>query len=135
MKRLFEKLAAWRESYSLCLVIYKLVSTFPSEEKFGLISQMQRASASVPINIAEGNCKESLKDRRRFFEISLASLNELYCECLLAKDLGYIPQESFLKAEDHIQRASYLLTKLIRSISSPKPHSSLSSHSSRSSIS
>jgi four helix bundle protein len=116
MERLFERLVAWKESYALCLRIYAVTKNFPSEEKFALVNQMRRAASSVPINIAEGNTKSSKKDRARFFEISLSSLNELDCECLLARDLGYLPEEDFVELNDRIRRTSYLINQLIASL-------------------
>lgn len=116
MTRLYEKLVAWQEAYKLSLEVYSLTRKFPNEERFGLTSQTRNAATSVPINIAEGNTKRSEKDRARFFEIALASLNELHCECLLAKDLKYISQEDFTKTDEHIQRVSFLITRLIGSL-------------------
>lgn len=116
MKRLFERLLAWKESYALCLRIYAATKHFPPEEKFALANQMRRAASSVPINLAEGNTKTSKKDRARFFEIALSSLNELDCECLLAKDLGYLSQEEFSDLDDRVRRTSYLINALIASL-------------------
>ncbi len=116
MTRLFEKLIAWQESYKLSLRIYAISRNFPDDELFGLVSQMRSAATSVPINLAEGSAKRSEKDRTRFFEIALASLNELHCECLLSRDLQYMTSEDFRTVDDHIQRTSFLITRLISSL-------------------
>lgn len=116
-ERLYEKLVVWQEAYKLCLFIYKLSLKFPSEERFGLISQMRRSAYSVPINIAEGNTKSSAKEKGHFFEIAHSSLEELHCESRLSKDLGYISATEFSDLDDRIQRTSYLLTKIRSSIS------------------
>ncbi len=108
----YEKLVAWQEAFSLCLWIYKITKNFPTDEKIGIISQMRRSAQSVPMNIAEGNAKRSLKDRARYFEIGIASLDELHCQCRISLGLEYINQETFDKANDHIHRVSYLLNKL-----------------------
>jgi four helix bundle protein len=118
-ERPYQKLVAWREAYALSLWIYNMSKSFPPEERFGLTDQIRRACSSVPINIAEGNTKRSRKERAHFFEISLASLNEVDCELMLAKDLGYISQESYAIGIDKIQRASFLLTRLLQSVRSP----------------
>lgn len=116
MTRLYQNLVAWKESYSLCLQIYAITKRFPSEERYALVDQMRRAASSVSINIAEGNTKASKKDRARFFEIALSSLNELDCECLLARDLSYISPEEFQRLDSPIRRTSFLINKLIASL-------------------
>ncbi len=64
------------------------------------------------MNVAEGNSKRSRKDKAHFYETALGSLEELHYQCLLSKDLGYISMQDFSNIDDHIQRVSYLLTKL-----------------------
>jgi four helix bundle protein len=115
-ERPYEKLIVWQEAYKLCLSIYKVTCTFPSEEKFALVSQMRRSAYSVPINIAEGNTKSSLKEKGRFFEIAHASLEELHCELRLSLDLEYIQKDQFDLLDGHIQRTSFLLMKLRSSL-------------------
>jgi four helix bundle protein len=115
-ERPYQKLIVWKEAHMLCVWIYRITKDFPSDERFGLISQMRRSSSSIPTNIAEGNAKRSFKDKRRFFEISTASLEEIHYQCILALDLGFIPKETFEKADDHIQRIGYLIEKLRSSL-------------------
>jgi len=85
---------------------------FPSDERFGIISQMRRSAYSVPINIAEGNMKSSRKEKAHFLEIAQSSLEELHCECKLSLDLQYLTIEDFKKIDEQVNRVSYLLTKL-----------------------
>lgn len=115
-ERPYEKLIVWQEAHQLCLHTYHTTRTFPPEEKFGLVSQMRRSSSSVPTNIAEGSIKSSKKDRAHFYEMAAASLEELHYQHLLTRDLGYIAMKEFTEADDHIQRVSYLLTKLTSSL-------------------
>jgi four helix bundle protein len=115
MNRPYQKLIAWKEAYGFALAVYRLTKTFPTEERFALQQQVRKAATSVPINIAEGNTKQSPKDRARFFEIALASLNEVHCELLFARDLAYITSMTFENLDDHLQRVSYLLVQLLRS--------------------
>ena len=107
-----ERLVAWQEAYRLCLWIYTLTKKFPSDERYGLISQIRRAAYSVHTNIAEGNRKTSKKEKRKYFEIALCSLEELHSELKLSCDLQYIFQSEFIQADDHINRVSYLLNRL-----------------------
>jgi four helix bundle protein len=115
-QRPHEKLIVWQEAHQLCLLIYRLTKSFPSDERFGLISQMRRSSASVPTNIAEGNTRRTWKDKRNFFDIAIASLEELHYESLLSKELAYLSQQQFQTIDQHIHRVSYLLTRLHSSL-------------------
>ena len=69
----FKKLDIWNKSVVIVADIYRLVSMFSQDERFGLGSQMQRAEVSIPTNIAEGQAKSSAKDFIRFLEMSLGS--------------------------------------------------------------
>ncbi len=91
----FRKLNIWTKSIELVTDIYKLTNTFPSVERFGLISQMQRDALSCSANIAEGSAKSSNKDFARFLEISVGSLYELETELVVSKNLEYIDNETF----------------------------------------
>ena len=59
----FEKLLVWQESVQLVKDIYRITNNFPSEEKFGLISQLRRASVSISSNLAEGTSRKTNKDK------------------------------------------------------------------------
>lgn len=111
-QRPHEKLIAWQESYKLCLSVYKLTLSYPYNERFGLTSQIRRASYSVPMNIAEGNSKRTKKEKSHFLDIALASLEELHCQLQLSKDLDYIKKSDFELHDGHVNRVSYLITKL-----------------------
>ncbi|MCX6843644.1 MAG: four helix bundle protein [candidate division WOR-3 bacterium] len=86
----FEDLDVWRRAHALALEVYRLTGGFPSDEKFGLMSQMRRAAVSVPANIAEGFKKRGNKDKANFYNIAQGSLEELRYYFILAHDLGYI---------------------------------------------
>jgi four helix bundle protein len=126
MKRHYEKLIVWQEAHNLALFVYSLTSLFPKAELFGLVSQMRRASYSVPMNIAEGNARIFLKEKLQFINIAYGSLDELHYQCRLSCDLHYITSKDFHKVNDHIQRTGFLLEKLRSSLRK----SSLSSSSS-----
>lgn len=64
-----KKLHSWTKSFEFVKDIYLVTSKFPSEEKFGLVSQMRRASVSIPVNIAEGAARKSPKEFRQFLYI------------------------------------------------------------------
>jgi len=86
----FKKLSIWIKSVDFVTEIYKVTNTFPGNERFGLVSQLQRAAVSVPANISEGSAKSSNKDLARFLEISLGSTFELETELLVSLNLSYV---------------------------------------------
>jgi four helix bundle protein len=83
----FKNLIIWKESVKLTVEVYKVTTTFPSDEKYGLISQIRRAVVSIPSNIAEGSSRASDKDFLRFLSISLGSAFELETQLILAQEL------------------------------------------------
>jgi four helix bundle protein len=86
----FEKLEVWQKSRELVKEIYLATQQFPSEEKFGIISQLRRAAISVSSNIAEGSSRRGQKDQARFYEIAFGSLIEVLNQLILAQDLEYL---------------------------------------------
>lgn len=87
---------------SLVTEIYQLTNLFPAHERFGLMSQMQRAVVSMPTNIAEGSAKSSNKDFARFLEMSIGSSLELETELTIALNLKYIDSVVFESIQDKI---------------------------------
>ena len=73
--------------------IYQATSAFPSDEKFGLVNQMCRASVSIPSNIAEGHARSSTADFQRFISIAMGSVAELETQILLSTELGYLTSD------------------------------------------
>ncbi len=111
----FEQMEVWQWAHRLALGVYSASKAFPSEEKFGLTSQMRRAAVSVPANIAEGFKRRGKPEKRRFYNIAQGSLEELRYYFILCRDLGYKLDSAALSDQaDHIGR---MLTGLIRSIS------------------
>jgi len=72
----FEKLDVWNKSVELSEEIYLITKEFPSDEKFGIISQLRRASVSVSSNIAEGSSRSSYKEQARFSEIAYGRIKK-----------------------------------------------------------
>jgi four helix bundle protein len=72
------------------LSIYKLTSQFPSDERFGLISQLRRAAVSISANIAEGSKRISRQDYARFLNVAEGSLAETEYLIMVSRDLGYL---------------------------------------------
>ena len=79
----------WKLGISLVKSIYLLTETFPSNERYGLSSQMQRCAVSVPSNIAEGSARQSKKEYIQFLYIALGSLSELETQLIISQEIGY----------------------------------------------
>jgi four helix bundle protein len=86
----YQDLEVWRKAHSLVLVVYKVTSSFPASERYGITAQLRRAAVSVPANIAEGTGRGSDGDFARFLQIARGSLWELQYLLLLALDLDYL---------------------------------------------
>jgi four helix bundle protein len=110
----FEKLDVWQDARKFVIEIYKTSGTFPSEEKFGLCSQLQRASVSVVSNIAEGVSRQSDKEKIRFIEISYGSLMEVYCQLYISLDLKYLTIDQFETCKMRIDAIVRQLSALIK---------------------
>lgn len=113
----FRELLVWQKGIELTKAVYALTQPFPSEEKFGLISQLRRAAVSVPSNIAEGQARHSSAEFRQFISISLGSLAELETQLILVSELNLAP---VIEVEPLIARISEL-QKMLHSLRSKLP--------------
>lgn len=111
----FEKLVVWQESRQLAVKIYKMTKPFPSDERFGLVSQMRRCAVSISSNIAEGTGRHSNKDKARFTEIAYGSALELLNQAILSHDLEFIPEKEYLSIRETISKITAMLDGLYKS--------------------
>lgn len=88
----FKKLKIWQMAMEIAKIIFQLTSNFPSTEKYGLISQMNRCSVSMPSNIAEGSSRTN-KSFSHFLDIALGSSFELQTQLLLANAKNLLPMK------------------------------------------
>ena len=116
----FRDLIVWSKSHELTLAVYKLTENFPKEEMFGLKSQIRRASASIPANIAEGCGRNGNGDFARFLYNSMGSTCELEYHLLLSKDLGYIAATQYKKADADVVEVKRMLSSLIAKVNSER---------------
>lgn len=91
----FRDLLVWQKAHLLALKVYECSKVFPSEEKYGLISQLRRSVSSIPTNIVEGQKRNSTKDFLHFLNTADASLEETKYLILLSKDLGYLGYQEY----------------------------------------
>ncbi len=96
----FKELKIWQRSMDFAVEIYKVVLTFPSEEKFGLISQLKRCAISIPSNISEGSGRSSNPQFKYFLEISMGSCNEAITQLELAGRLKFIDDVKRIRLVD-----------------------------------
>lgn len=97
MSDTYKHLEIWKESIGLAEDIYSLTKKYPKDELFNFVSQLRRASISIPSNIAEGSSRRSKKDYSRFIEIATGSLYEVESLLELSKNLGFIEIEVYDK--------------------------------------
>ena len=108
----FRKLQVWQISKELVIEVYGLTRKFPAAEKFGLVSQINRAAISVVSNLAEGSGRMSRKDQAHFTQISFGSLMELACQLEVSKDLGFVDEESWESINGRIKTVAEKLSAL-----------------------
>jgi four helix bundle protein len=108
----FKKYDIWQLSHSITLEIYKITSTFPKEETYGLTSQIRRAVVAIPTNISERCGRNSDKEFNQFLNIALGSANETEYLLFLSKDLKYLSVDSFSDLESKINTIKSKIYKL-----------------------
>lgn len=106
----FKTLIVWEKAHGLVLDIYTVTKSYPKDELFALVSQMRRASVSIPANIVEGYKRKTDKETVRFLNISDASLEELKYFIILSHDLNYITKEQFEELELKTDEVGRLLS-------------------------
>jgi len=104
MKHNFKELLVWKKSIELVKSIYQLTSILPSDERFGLISQMNRSSVSIPSNIAEGSGRTSEKEFIHFLNISISSSYELETQLIITNELFQVDIESVIGKISEVQK-------------------------------
>ena len=108
----FEKLEVWNESKEFTKSIYTLTSKFPDSEKFGLVSQLRRASVSICSNIAEGSARKSFKDKAHFTTMAFSSTVEVLNQLILSFELDFIEEKDYLKLRQDIESVTNKLNGL-----------------------
>jgi four helix bundle protein len=111
--RSFRDMRVWQSAEDVCVLVYGITKKFPEAEKFGLSSQIRRASVSVPSNIAEGFGRRSSKEKAQFYHHSLGSLFEVEAQLSIATRLDYVSADDVGETLDEIERCKALLLKLI----------------------
>jgi len=111
-----EELDVFQLAHEITLEIYRLTNNFPDIEKYGLVPQIRRAVASIPMNLMEGSHRLNKKEYRQFVGIAKGSVGELKYQLMLSHDLGYIGEDVYRKLREKAERISKMLTKLAMSL-------------------
>lgn len=110
-----QKLDVYAVSKQFVLECYRLTKSLPTEEKFGLITQIRRAALSVHLNIAEGSSRKSEAERKRYYEIARGSVIEIDAALDIAVDLSYLDGIKIESLGESMIRCFKILTGLIGS--------------------
>ncbi|MBI4971842.1 MAG: four helix bundle protein [Candidatus Omnitrophica bacterium] len=112
----YKDLNVWKKGIEIVNLVYDLSEKFPNQERFGLISQVQRSAVSIPSNIAEGFSRQHTKEYQQFCYIALGSCAELETQMIIAKFRGFVEKETFAKLEEFLNHESRMLENLIKSL-------------------
>jgi four helix bundle protein len=112
----YENLKVWQRGMDFTISVYQASGTFPSDERFGLTSQLRRASSSIPMNIAEGSGNSSDKEFCRFLEIAMRSGYEVLTAVEIARRLGYFKDEQAKGLSKEAHEIAGMLIGLIRKL-------------------
>ena len=110
------RLRAFVVADELVLSVYEATRLFPTEELYGLVSQMRRAAVSIPSNIVEGCGRDTNAEYLRFFDIAFGSARELGYQITLAQRLGYLPDLEGNELAELADECNRVLSGLIRSL-------------------
>ncbi|HLY60194.1 MAG TPA: four helix bundle protein [Terriglobia bacterium] len=109
----FKTLKVWGNGHELTLAVYKTTTRFPKEELYGLTSQIRRACASIPANIAEGCGKSGKAELGRYLQVAAGSASELQYHLLLGHDLGLIEDAEYKSLESRTVELKRMLYSFI----------------------
>lgn len=112
----FRELKVWERSHQLTLEVYKATTRFPREEMYGVTSQIRRASASIPANIAEGCGRSGVAELARFLHIAMGSASELEYHLILARDLSFLPDDQYARLDRELAEVKRMLNTYLQTM-------------------
>ena len=116
--REFTEFPVWKKAMLLLKEVYLYTGNFPTQERFGLQSDMRRAANSILHNLAEGYGRQTSKDKSRFYKVSRGSAYELISQLIVCMELNYIDLTSQEQLVEGYKDIIYQLNKLIKSLRS-----------------
>ncbi|MCH7576127.1 MAG: four helix bundle protein [Candidatus Marinimicrobia bacterium] len=115
----FRDLKVWGKAHKLALDTYAVTRNFPKDERYGLTSQLRRAAASIPTNIAEGCGRGSDRELAQFAQIAAGSTSEVDYLLQLSHDLGSMQQEGYQELQKRTVELRKMLASFIRTLRAP----------------
>lgn len=112
----YKDLIAWQKAIELVTLIYQATREFPVEERFGIVSQLNRASVSVPSNIAEGWGRQTAGNYTQFLRTARGSLMEIETLLIISRNLEFLPASKYEQLSEKVEEAGRILHGLIKSI-------------------
>ena len=112
----YKDLDVYKKSIDFVVDIYKTTESFPDSEKFGLVSQLRRASVSLPSNLAEGSGRNGRKEPINFLHIARGSLFEIGTQLEISQRLGFVSQDDYDKLEERCATIQRMMNALISSL-------------------
>ncbi len=112
----FKTLAVWQKAHQLTLDVYQVTTLFPKDELYALTSQIRRACASIPTNIAEGCGRNGDPEFAHFLSIAMGSASELEYQLLLTRDLGLLSQNDYDRLEPALIEVKRMLNSFIQKL-------------------
>ena len=116
MMKDYRQLKVWERSHRLTVTLYRVTARFPAEERYGLTSQIRRAAASIPANIAEGCGRDGDAELARFCRIASGSASELDYHLLLAKELGLLGDNSYRDLANEMGELRRMITTFLKKL-------------------
>lgn len=116
LKHNFKNQKVWQKAVDLAVNVYELTKSFPSEERFGITSQMRRSSVSIPSNIAEGTARNSSKSFSNCLDISLGESFELETQGIIANRVGILSEEKFTTFSEELSEVQKMIIGLKNTI-------------------
>ena len=112
----FRKLAVWQKAMDLIGEVYRITTSFPKEELYGLTSQLRRAAVSIAMNIAEGSGADSDQEFKRFLVMASRSGYEVMCGVEVAMKLEYLPEKQGVEALDKLEELSAMIHGFVKKL-------------------
>lgn len=112
----FRNLTVWQRSIELTTAVYRLTSSFPDSERFGLSNQMRRAAVSVASNIAEGYGRSTTGEYVQFLGHARGSNSELETQIVISKALGFGSEQMLQTSEELCSEVGRMLCALMKSL-------------------
>ena len=112
----FKELKVWQEAINLAVETYKITKTFPADERFNLISQMNRSAVSISSNIAEGCGRNNPKEFRQFLGIAQGSACELESQMIISQKLDFLSEDNLSKQTQRLVLIQNMTNKLMKTL-------------------